>query len=91
MFRARQVTQAANALANAARHPRAPIARPLNHVLERESARGTASAAAQLVYFTYFHYFSPLLIWTQLQTNECTKPERHRCRCSKPSCVAGGG
>ncbi|KAJ9380782.1 hypothetical protein DTO063F5_6491 [Paecilomyces variotii] len=45
MFRARRVTLAANAQATTAHHPRTVVARPLDHVLRKQSVRGTASAA----------------------------------------------
>ncbi|KAJ9214166.1 hypothetical protein DTO166G4_4223 [Paecilomyces variotii] len=45
MFRARQVTLAANAQATTAHHPRTLVSRPLDHVLRKQIVRGTASAA----------------------------------------------
>ncbi|KAJ9232390.1 hypothetical protein DTO207G8_7188 [Paecilomyces variotii] len=45
MFRARQVTLAANAQATTVHHPRTLVSRPLDHVLRKQIVRGTASAA----------------------------------------------
>ncbi|KAJ9199360.1 hypothetical protein DTO164E3_4672 [Paecilomyces variotii] len=49
MFRARQVTLAANAQATTVHHPRTLVSRPLDHVLRKQIVRGTASAATHSI------------------------------------------